>query len=161
MGGVYRICRVITVQTATSDRRRVEMGKLPHDWCDLSLYRAAARVNENEEIPANFPEETLEYLRELGRLLPRRRMFIKDPGQVILHASAFALPVPFGERLLHFHQLWRETGDAIANQRFEDAVAIREQRMEVQRELAQSATVAVRRRHVDKALRSYGIKIQE
>ncbi len=49
----------------------VSSNRIPNDWRDESLLRAAVRVNQEECIPAVFSEESLAFLSELAVSLPR------------------------------------------------------------------------------------------
>ncbi len=62
----------------------VSSNRIPIDWRDESLLRAAVRVNQEECIPAVFSEESLAFLSELAVSLPRRGILFPQVAREVI-----------------------------------------------------------------------------
>ena len=135
--------------------------KLPPDFCDESLHYAAIRVNKDEWFPAVFPEGSLQYLLDLGRLLPPRDTFFhRTADEVITSAAINALPMSLRPKALRHPLVMEEKENAVAGLDFNRAAMLRDEQRDLERELKAQGVFQVLRVHIEAALRERGIEVQ-
>ena len=132
--------------------------KIPDDWRDESLYRAAIRVNKNDVIPAVFPQDSLDYLSELGYSLPRRGiMFLQAADEFIAQLAISVLAPCDVAKVNELRDILRRKEDAVADGDFNAAISVRNRQHEIQAKIARLAIHQVTRAEIVEALMRDGV----
>jgi len=137
---------------------RFEPKNMPDDWREDSLHRAAMWVNKDADIPAVFPQDSLEYLSELGYSLPRRGiLFITSAREFVEQLVIGALPDRDAAGVHELRDIRQRKENAVANCDFDTAAALRDRQEELQRRIAELAVHIVTRAQIVDALVRDGV----
>jgi hypothetical protein len=131
---------------------------MPADWRDTMLYRAAVRINEDKTMPAAFPQDSLDYLWELGYTLPRRGIFYV--GRAEDFTSKVVIPTlaePILRLVQDIQKLDQQKWDAASDGNFEAARDFLFQREKLQAEAVKLPIHQIRRDEIRAALLHEGI----
>jgi len=121
---------------------RFEPKNLPDDWRDDSLYRAAVWLNQDTDIPAVFPQDSLDFLSELGYSLPRRGiLFIRYTSEFINQLAINVLASSDAAVVNELRDLQRQKENAVASSDFDTAIKLRARQDELRKEFS---TIAIR-----------------
>ena len=132
--------------------------KIPDDWREASLHRAAMWLNKDRDIPAVFPQDSLDYLSELGYSLPRRGiMFITSAREFVEQLAIRALQASKAADVNELMDLRKRKEDAIANGDFDTAALLRARQDELQRRIPRIPIHQVTRAEIDDALIHDGV----
>lgn len=137
---------------------RFEPKNMPNDWCDDSLHRAAVGLNKDTDIPVVFPQDSLDYLVELGFSLPRRGISFITSAHEFIDQLAMGMLVPCDEAVVQeLRDVKKRKEVAVANRDFDTARALRDQQYDLQKEIIKLAIHEVAKGNIIDALIRDGV----
>jgi hypothetical protein len=133
---------------------------MPDDWCEDSLHRAAVWINKDTDIPVLFPQDSLDYLSQLGYSLPRRGiMFITSAREFIDQLAIGVLATCDAANVNELRNIRKRKENAVASGDFNAAAALREREEELQKRIARLAVHEVTRAEIVDALVRDGVDL--
>ena len=140
---------------------RYQPKNMPDDWRDESLYRAATWLNKDADIPAMFPEESLDYLLELGYSLPRRGiLFVTSSREFVEQLALGVLTSNDAVAVQELLNIRQRKENAVANGDFQTASTLRDQQGDLQRQIAKRSVHEIRRVEIVDALAQDGVDLE-
>jgi hypothetical protein len=137
---------------------RFEPKQIPDDWREDSLHRAAVWLNKDTDIPAVFPQDSLDYLSELGYSLPRRGiMFITSAREFVHHLAIGVLAACDAADVNELRDIRKRKENAVADCDFEAAAALRDRQDELETKIAKFAIHDITRAEIVDALVRDGV----
>jgi hypothetical protein len=131
---------------------------MPADWRDTMLYNEAVRINEDKTMPAAFPQDSLDYLWELGYTLPRRGIFFIGSADDFISKLVIAtLAEPIARIVQVIRKLDQQKWDAASDGNFEAARDFLFQRKTLQAEAVKLPIHQITRDEIRAALLHEGI----
>jgi len=132
---------------------------MPDDWRENSLYRAATSFNGVADIPAVFPQPSLDYLSELAYSLPRRGIFFGSSAREFVEELALGiLPGCDAAAVNELRDIRRRLDDALVSNDFETACGLRDRRRELESQVAQIVPHEITRAEIVDALIRDGVE---
>jgi hypothetical protein len=135
---------------------QIDLKKVPNDFRDDSLYRAAVRLNQ--DIPTLFPDDSLEFLRELAITLPRRGVVYLGTADGFLTQLAVDTisdgRSPEAQELL---ELRRRKWDAVNHSDFQLAADLYARQQEVREQVAARKLQLITKERIVAALARDGV----
>jgi hypothetical protein len=126
---------------------------LPADWREVSLHRAAMQLNRDTDIPAVFPQDSLDCLWELAHSLPRRGiLYITTAREFVYQLAIATLPGCDAADVSELRDVRQRKMFAVANGDFDAATELLHRERELQAQVAKIAPHRVTRSEIMEAL---------
>jgi hypothetical protein len=137
---------------------RFAPNNMPADWREDSLHRAAIRLNRDADVPAAFPQDSLDCLWELAYALPRRGiMFITTAREFVDQLAIATLPACDAAVVDELREVRQRKENAVANCDFETATELLHRERELQARIAKIAPYDITRSEIMEALVRDGV----
>lgn len=140
---------------------RFEPKNLPGDWRDDSLHHAAVWLNKDTDIPVVFPQDSLDYLLELGYLLPRRGIMFTSAREFIDQLAIGEMAPCDVADVNELRDIRKRKEDSVAYCDFDTARALRDRQHELQENIAKLAVHEVTRANIVDALVRDGVVLDD
>ena len=142
--------------------KQTENLSVPDDFVEDALHRYAVQVNRDKEIPAIFPDSSLQYLRDLGYSLPRRGYFFGLIAREFVPRMAIdSLPTKIAAMVAEFRVVRQRKEDAIARCDFDIARELRDRQYELQDQISEAPISKITRVDINTALSRIGVDLDE
>lgn len=139
---------------------RFEPKNLPDDWRDDALHHAAVWLNEDTDIPVAFPQDSLDYLLELGYSLPRRGIMFGTSAREFIDQLAIGVMARCDAADVNeLRDIRKRKEDSVAYCDFDTARVLRDRQYELQKKIVSLAVHEVTRANIVDALVRDGVAL--